>query len=301
MSAGVAIPILMVILTMLLGQVGTFLSIKTGFLKEVDALTTSCVTGIVMSVVLWIRVRPWREKASWALWWRAVTIGIVIVGTSIAGDTAFRVLEVATVTALMVVATSHISVACRIVAEWTRGRRGLGDLRWLAGSLCGVLLLSPPGAVSPTGLFLVVAGSASYHLTQKFRSDLPDDDLDTYSALSRLPMVPFFFVLLFYYGDGAAGVVDMGLINFLICVWAGVVGSIISLVRNTAWKKGVRAVGESMLNPLIPALTALVGVLAGQTLPWPAFVGIGLIVLSSIGGARSDLRQQKAEQQQGSD
>ncbi|MGI5205441.1 hypothetical protein ACQEU6_28155 [Spirillospora sp. CA-108201] len=325
-SAGVVLPILMVIMTMLLGQVGNFVSIKTGFLEETDALTTTCLTGVVMSVALWgivpLKRKKEREKErektgravkpkkpGWALWWRSITIGILIVGCAYAGDSAFRVMEVATVVASSVVANSHLSAASRIVVEWRKDRRSkvgptrrsLRDLRWLGISLCGVLLLSPPGAMSPKGLLLVGASSVAYHVGQKFKGDLPDDDLDTYSALARLPMVPIHIALLVYFRDGVAAIVSMGWSNLLICFWAGVAGSVINLLRNTAWKKGVRALAESMLNPLAPAITALVGTLAGQALPWLAFVGIALIVLSSIGGARSELHRQKAAgQPQGS-
>jgi hypothetical protein len=289
------IPIMILVTGMLLGQVSNFVLIKTGFLEEVDAVTAFCVVGIVLSVTLWIWVRPNPLKAGWALWWRALIMGPVIVVCGIALDTAFRLLPVATVTALTLVMGAHLSAGFRIAVT---GRQGLRDLRWLAGSLCGVLLLFSHGNATLKGLLLILIWSVAYHLSQIFRSTLPKEDLDTYSALVRPPLVLIMIYLLFFTGEGITGVLGMGWFNFLLCVWVGVSGTIVALISNFAWKKGAGPVSESMLAPLNPALTAVVGTMAGQALPWTACVGIALIALSSIGGARSTLRRQMAAERQ---
>lgn len=70
------IAVALVVGSLILGQVGTSVLIKTGVNKE-SSVITGFLTYTVASLVFWVYwvfTRP-KRRATWSLWWRALLLG----------------------------------------------------------------------------------------------------------------------------------------------------------------------------------------------------------------------------------
>ncbi|GAA2397488.1 hypothetical protein GCM10010191_00120 [Actinomadura vinacea] len=277
---------MLVLASLSLGQLSNVILLATGVLIEQGSVTTVFLQTAFTTILLWFLVRP-KRKAGWSLWWRGLLLGSSNAASLVAFREAQSIAPYATVTCTWLVLGPMMAAGYRIVRSqmW----RALG---WLALTLPGtVLVVDGLKPASITALLWVGVTAVTYHIHVKINSGLPKEDIDTCSTLGKMTnMVVVTVLLLSVEGSGALLGIDWKALA--VCSGAAVlfVGS--TLLMNAAWKTGLHVTSHAMLMPAKPALSLLLGMIAGQFLSLANWLGIALVTVAGWGSKRTQIRDQ---------
>lgn len=288
------IAVILVVASLVLGQVGTTVLIKTGVNKE-SSVITGFLTYTVASLVFWVYSRP-RFRATWSLWWRALLLGGMYAANVIASREALGSMPDAVMTTLFFFGGPFF-------AALLRGRSWVSRYLLPSVAIGGVAFLVTGwhGTFHPAGLWWIGVMALNYHVYVTITSRLKrkyedggDDQVNACISLSRVPTVVV-LAALFFHADGVNATIDLGERAVLVCVIVGFLSGVGTIVANLAWNLGLQGGTHALLQPTRPTLSLFGGWIAGQrplsASDWlPIALGVTLVTAAGFGATKAEIR-----------
>ncbi|WP_433475113.1 hypothetical protein ACQPZP_41680 [Spirillospora sp. CA-142024] len=287
-----------VVFSLVLGQVGTTVLIKTGVNKE-SAVITGFLTYTVASLVFWGYSKP-RLRASWSLWWRALLLGGMYAANVIASREALGSIPDALMTTVFFFGGPFFVALIRGRSRVTRyvlPTVAIGGVALVAKGWHGTFHPASLAWIGVMALNYYVYVTVTSRLKRKYE-DGGDDQVNACISLSRIPSVVFLAVL-FFRADGVNATIDLGRNAVVVCVIVGILSGIGTIIANLAWNLGLQENTHALLQPTRPTLSLFGGWIAGQkplsASDWlPIALGVTLVTAAGLGATKAEIRNRQA-------